>query len=398
MALNYERLVELYERHEPAEATDVIKSLFETKEIRADNIPFGRLFEACFGSHEYAWAKSAGKDYSITEMMAKTLTEADGAVGTSAFLNITGQIIYSWVMDAYNIEESVFTQLIPEQPTQFLEGEKLPRITHIGDEVQVRNEFEPYAQASFGEDWVHTPPVKDRGNIVGVSWEAVFADRTNQVKTRAAGLGQWLKYNRESRAVDCIIDENSTAHRYMWRSLTGIATYGDNSGTHTWDNLAATNTLVDWSNLNTVEQLFNNLLDPYTSTPIMVEPKHLIVTKQLEQTARRILRAGEIRVTSPGYATTTNPTQTIVANPYSNKYELVTSRLLASRLATDTDWFLGDVSKYALYMVAEPMAVLQAPPNSAKEFYNRIVLEYRANERGAYTVIEPRAMCKSTVA
>ena len=160
--------------------------------------------------------------------------------------------------------------------------------------------------------------------------------------------------------------------------------------------MQASNGLSDHANINSAVQLLNQMTDPYTAQPTVYEAKHLVVTKQLEQTARRIIRAGEIRVTVPGYATTANPSQTVAPNPYANAFELVTSRQLAFRLATDTDWFLGDVSQYAKRMVAEPLAVLQAPPNSPDEFKRRIVGQYRANVRDAFVVVQPRAMIKST--
>jgi hypothetical protein len=208
-------------------------------------------------------------------------------------------------------------------------------------------------------------------------------------------LGKWCGVNREKRAIDCVIDENATAHRYNWRGTT-IATYGDNSGSHTWDNLAASNALVDWTDLDTAEQVFNGITDPYTGEPVMIEPKHLVITKQLEQTAMRILNATEIRVATPGWATTGNPTETLLQNPYRTKYMPVTSRLLAARLATDTTWFLGDISKAFRYRVAEPMNVAQAGANSEDEFKRRIVQQFRVNERGAYYTVNPRYMVTCT--
>jgi hypothetical protein len=79
----------------------------------------------------------------------------------------------------------------------------------------------------------------DRGGIVSVTWEAVFNDRTGQLLDRCGDVGYWaIGYPEEVAAIDCLIDENVTNHRYNWRG-TVIASYGDNSGSHTWDNLDA---------------------------------------------------------------------------------------------------------------------------------------------------------------
>jgi hypothetical protein len=129
-----------------------------------------------------------------------------------------------------------------------------------------------------------------------------------------------------------------------------------------------------------------------------MDPKHVIVTKQLEKTATKIMSGNEIRTTNPGYATSGDPTQYQWANPYGNKFKVISSRLLAARMATDTSWFYGDVGEYAKYMQAEPINVVQAITNNKDEFERRIVAQYRANERGAYVVVQPRAIVKSTVA
>jgi hypothetical protein len=153
---------------------------------------------------------------------------------------------------------------------------------------------------------------------------------------------------------------------------------------------------VDWTDLDNAEQLFNGLTDPYTGEPIVIEAKHLVVVKALEPTASYIMNATMLQRHVGGYATSGNLTQIEYQNPWRQKYQIVCSRLLASRMATDTTWFLGDISKYAKRMVAEKMDVIQAPPNNKDEFERRIVAQHRANERSAFVVVEPRAMVQST--
>jgi hypothetical protein len=394
MAINYKRLIKLHEeRGDAAKAT--LKEAFETKEIRPQDVDLGRLFAECFGWHEFAECRSRGADYLATNVMNRALAEAEGAVSTSAFLNVAGQFVFQTTLDAYTNEEAVFRDLIPEAQASTLDGEKIPGVTQIGDEIGFRNENEPYPIAGVGEDWIFSPQIRDQGLIIAVTWEAIFNDKTGQLAQRCADVGKWMGIRREKAAIDCCVDENVTTHRYNWRG-TVIASYGDNSGTHSWDNLAASNALVDWTDVDNAEQVFNGLTDPYTGEPILIDPKHLTAVKALEQTARRILSATEIRVATPGYATTGDPTQTVLANPFQNKYELKTSRLLASRMATDTSWFLSDWSKYAKCMMAEKMNVIPAPPNNHDEFTRRIVQQHRVNERFAYVVVQPRASVKAT--
>lgn len=393
MAINHKELARQFAM-EPDAAGRQLKEAFDAGELKSTEFDFGRLFEACYGSADYYRCKN--KDILATELMeSRHLRESPGAVSTANFANITGQIVYSAILEGYRSEDLVFSTLIPTVPSQFLDGEKIAGITEIGDEAQVRPEGFPYALAGVGEDWIFTPPMIDRGMIVPVTWEAVFADRTGRVLENCGKVGKWVGVNKEKRAIDCVVDENVTTHRYNWRG-TIIASYGDNSGTHTWDNLAASNALVDWTDVDNAEQVFNGMVDPYTGEPIVMDMRHLVVTKQLEKTAMKIVSGNEIRTTNPGYATSGDPTQYQWMNPYANKMQVVSSRLLAARMATDTSWFAGDITAYASYMQAEPLNVVQAPANNKDEFERRIVAQYRANERGAYVVKQPRAIVKST--
>ncbi len=397
MPCNYKKLVGLYEGRSASEANTLLREAFHGGEFAPDNIDLGRLFEECYGTHHFRACRN--REVLANEVMSRALLEADGAVSTTSFQNITGQIVYSTVLDKYDSEEFVVTKMIPESPTQFLDGEKIAGVTRLGDQSLVRAEGESYALAGVGEDWIFTPPVKDRGVIVPVTWEAVFADRTGQLLERAGEVGQSAGLNREKRAIDCLLDTGAagreTAHRYNWRG-TVIQSYNDNTGSHTFDNLSASTGLTDWTSVETVEILLSQITDPYTGEPYPVEARHLVVGKAKEQTARRIVHATEIRVATPGYATSVSPTQTLAQNPYANKYEIVTSRLLTGRLNTSTDWYLGDISKYAKYMVVEKMQVQQAPAGNQDEFQRRIVNQFRVNERGAYVVVQPRVMAKAT--
>lgn len=393
MAINHDELAKHFAA-EPVAAERHLKEAIETGQVKPTEFNLGRLFESCYGFHDFRRIRDG--HLSASAVMGRHLSETTGAVTTANFMNITGQIVYSAVLDKYNLPEFVFKNMIPTTPTQFLDGEKIAGVTQIGDEALIRNETDPYTLAGVTEDWIFTPPPRDRGLMVPLSWEAVFADRTGQLLERAGDVGTSLGLNNEKRAIDCVIDENTTTHRYNWRG-TVIASYGDNSGTHTWDNLQASNALVDWTDIDAADQLFNAMLDPYTGEPFFTMPRHLIVAKQLEKTAFRIRNATEVVVTSPGYATTADPSQMRGSpNPVGGKFEVVTSALVAQRLGTDTSWFYGDVSKYARCMQIEPMNVMQAPPNSELEFTNRIIGRYRANERNAYVVVQPRAMVKNT--
>ena len=321
------------------------------------------------------------------------LRETASVVSSSQFAKISGQLLYNAVLEQYQQEESIFVPIIPTVSTQF-NGERIPGISNIGDEALVVDEGRPYPKAGVSQTYIDTPTTTKRGLIVEVTKEAIFFDRTGILEEQCRKVGEALGLNKEKRAIDCIVDENVTDHRYNWRG-TIIATYGDNSGSHSWDNLEASNALVDWTDIDAAERLFSGMLDPETGEPISINPSHLIVTRQLLYTARRIVNASEITVTTPGYATSGNPTETRTANPIQN-YTIVSSNQLAARMATDTSWFLGDPRKAFRYMENWPLTVVQAPANNEAEFTSDVVMRFKASERGAYATIDPRYMVKCT--
>jgi hypothetical protein len=368
---------------------DDLREGLAKKEIRPEDFSLRQLFEQ-FAPHGREIIDSWTMRHGGAGGYSLPLLEEAGAVTTAGFSKISGQIVYSAILDAFNSEQFVFSSLVRTIPTS-LNGEQIAGLSRIGDEAEIVGEAKPYPLAGFSEDYIETPTTTKRGLIVGITKEAIFFDRTGVIIDRCREVGEFLGLNKEKRVIDCVIDENSTAHRYKWKG-TNYATY---QATTPWVNVTASNALVDWTDIDAAEQTMANLVDPATGEPILVTPKHLVVTRQLLYTARRIVNASEIRIASPGYATSGNPTQTLAANPVMN-YQIVTSLLLASRMATDTNWFIGDIGKGFAYMENWPMTVTPAPSNSEIEFTQDIVARWKASERGAAATLEPRAMHKST--
>jgi len=321
------------------------------------------------------------------------LMEAD-AVKTTAFANITGQIVYSTVMQAFADEQFVFSAIVPTQQTQ-LSGEKIPGITGLGDVMEAVGEAQDYPVLTVGQDWITTPETVKRGGIVPVTREAIFFDRTGLLTQQASAVGHWMGYNKEVRIIDCIIDENTTAHRYVRRDIAMGATYGDNSGDHDFDNLSASTSLVDWTDIEAVELLLAAITDPNTGAPVIVQGKHVVVTPQLVHTAKYIFTATQIAVQAGGFATSGNLWRTNAPNVLDN-YQILSSRLLAQRMATDTSWFLGDVAMAFKYMENWGIETTTSDRMSDDAFKRDIVVAYKVSERGAAATVEPRAIAKAT--
>jgi hypothetical protein len=81
--------------------------------------------------------------------------EAGEGVDVTAFLNVTGQVIYSKILEAYTQEAFAVSKLVSTIPTR-LDGEKIPGIGPVKDEVVEVHPGMPYPHVGFGEDYIET--------------------------------------------------------------------------------------------------------------------------------------------------------------------------------------------------------------------------------------------------
>lgn len=381
--INYPELKRMYEL-DARQAHEHLCEALEEKHLKPEDFSIRELAEATVpNGREWVASMNPGKSGTFQ------LLEA-GAVSTQHFSNIFGQIVYSRVIEFFDQEQFVFSKEVTTVPSKFPYGERVPRVGPIGDAALIVGEGQEYPLAGLSEDYIDAPPGEKRGTIVPVTKEAVYFDNTNQVLQQAGDIATWLGYNKELRVIDAIVDENVTRHRYRWRGTT-YATY---QGTTPWINLQASNALADWTDVETAWLLLAAIVDPLTNTPVLVLPDSIIVTPQLLHTAKRIVSATEV-IYGPQGSTSASATTTASPQPIDN-YKILSSRILPTRMATDSSWFLGNVRKAVWYMEQWPITVTQAPSNSHDEFHRDVVNQWKVSERGAAFVAEPRAMCKNT--
>lgn len=347
------------------------------------------------------WQSGQGFGSSALELFRKSPLLEAGPVMATGFLQIGGQIVYSKVLEYYDAEEFVFTKEIPEIPSPFQNTtEKIAGISKLPNDVGVVGEGEEFPTSGPVEDYIELPAAAKRGERIQLTWEAVFNDRTGDLLKRCSDVGYVEGYARETRAIDAVVDENTGAksilnggHRYHWRG-TSYATY---QTTTPWDNVTATNALVDWTNVQNAELTLSRIVDPNTGLTILIQPDTVIVTKQLEYTARYVIQATSLAVNAGGYNASATVTRHELAN-FLPKYRIMTSRLLETRMATDTSWFLGNLKKMVANKMCRPMKVDQAPDTHPDNFDREIMNQWKVSEVSNFCTIDPRMMTESTVA
>ncbi len=385
MSLNYRELKRRYELEGADRTVAHLSEALEQKHLAPEDFSIRDLAEALVPDGRQ-WVRlldpRAHGQVSVTESL-------DG-VDVTAFLNVAGQVVHAKILDAYTQEAFVVSKLVQTIPTR-LDGEKIPGVGRLKEHIDEVPPGMPYPHLGFGEEYIETPNTAKRGFIVPVTKEAIFFDRTHLILSRAAEVGEILGLNKEKRLLDVVIGE---ANNYKANG-TSYDTYYANGP---WVNSLGGNALVDWANVDAAEQLFADILDPNTGEPVLVRGTTVLVMPAYRHAAHRVFNAAEITYGASGGAT-----QTTAANPLGN-YKVVESRLAYRRIiaagvaAADAKkwWFVGDFRKAFAYMENWPITVTQAPLNSEADFNNDIVLRFKASERGAAAVINPRFVVKCT--
>ena len=385
MSIKYRELKRRYDLEGPHRTVDHLCEALREKQLRPEDFSLRDLAEA-LAPVGREWLRSLDPRSSS----GVNLLEAGDAVDVTAFLNVTGQIVYSKIYEGYTQEAFVVSKLVDTIPTRF-DGEKIPginRVDDFGDEIRPGM---PYPNVGFGEDYIETPPTAKRGCIVPVAREAIFFDRTHLVLSRAAEVGEALGLAKEKRLVDLLI---GVTNNYKWQGTT----YNTYQASTPWINVKSTNELIDWTNVDAAEQLFADILDPATNEPVLAQATTVLVMPAYRHAAHRVFNAAEIRFQPGGAATTT-----VSTNPLGS-YTVVESRLAYRRIIASGQlpidakkwWFIGDFKKAFAYMENWPITVTQSGPNSEADFSNDIVVRFKASERGAAAVINPRYVVKNT--
>jgi len=374
-------LRQLRRENREQEFWDDLNELVESRQVTEDDLSLRNAFiylvEDGFEAFQSFSPRNGGRSVQLIE----------AGIDTSAFANITGQIVYSTVLQSWENPQFIAPRLARTIPTEF-DGEKIPGISELGDHADSIGEAQPYPLVGVGEEWIETPRTTKRGFIVPVTKEAVFFDRTGLVLERARNVTHWLAINKEKRVIDAATGQTSL---YRRNGATAVATYGDNSGAHDWDNLSASTALQDYSDIEACELLFDGLTDPNTGEPIIFEKNQLLIPSALKFTALRIVNTTEVR-------TVTNTSTTSLApNPLAGQnFELLTNAWVKARTSSATTWFYGNFYEAFAYMENWPITSVEAPSNSEMEFTHDIIARFKVSERGAVACLEPRKVVKAT--
>lgn len=384
-AINYQelgRMCEADRREQKRRAPDFIREAIAEKDIRLSNVSLRKLAETTVPDGR-EWLESLDPRHD-----SGTFREASaGPVDTSTFSNITGQIVYSEILQAYEDEAFIGDQLVDTMSSPF-SGEKIPGIERIGDDMQRISEGGEYPLLGVSQSYIETPETDKRGGRIAVTKEAIFFDRTGILLDRCRELGYWMGLNKEKRIISVVTGNTNN----FKRNGTSYNTYAQSGGHGIVNQI--TDALADWTDIDAAYQAFADMTDWTTGEPILILPRILLVGHSLLPTANYILSSTQIR----GGTSNTSAYQTISSDPTKSQYTLqpISSLLVEAVTSETNDWWVGDPKRAFRYIENWGITTESQGANSEEAFTRDIVQQFKVSERGVCAVMDPHFMVQST--
>jgi hypothetical protein len=387
-------------------------SLLDKGKIRPEDFSLREVAEATCG---YEWVRQLDprrqgsrrgllEGVLSKEMSQQVLREAGEAVDVTAFRAITGQIMYTKFHQGWSDVKDPLDDLFETVDTVF-DGEKIPGIGNIKSDGEAIHPGMPYPETGLGPHVFETPATTKKGLIVSLTKEAVFFDRTSTLVRQAGKVGERLrmsKLKREAATVAGVTitigNESFSGNNHKWNGTT-YNTYATGSNAIGINSLAS-NPLINYTSVEKGLLQFADLRDPDTGDPIDVYPDVLLVMPGKEITASNITKATRISSIYPGYQAAAaapgnvqmeapNPLPALDVMVSRMLYKVVVDSGVSTTNAADW-WFLLQRKRAFWYMQNWPLTVVQAPPNSEKEFEQDIIDRWKGSERGTPYSADPR--------
>lgn len=416
-----------------------VESLVADGKIKPEQISLRDLAENIIGPDWAAQMQAAMSNPYSSPYLNPHLyrgSESGDAVSGSTFSQITGNLLIDKVREGYNSPSFIGDDLVTNIPVTHgnLDTIKEPWLGEVGipsglmtslDDTNedMVDEGKEYQASDFQGNYVLLARPKKHGRRCDVTFEMIYADRTRQAYERANSVGKRVRRIKEYRILKVVAGiTNNYKFSYGGQSEQNFCTYVTTDGATAslaagsrWVNALDSTPLVNWNDLNAVEQLFNQMRDPNTGEPIEVEADTILVMPGNLHNARHILFSTGIR-TGPGGSTSTSNASSTVNYSSSDlkQYKIMSSKHLYKLMTTsglaipsqdyieDSNtltvtaaqaadfWWMGNFKKAFYYREVYPLRTVQAPPLNPLDFDKDIVLSVKAQEYGVPGVLDPR--------
>lgn len=385
----------LIESHGAAGFYQKVCELLNEKQLGVDDFSYHELAEACGVLPQLRSLRGAGVD----APPAQLLSESNPGVGTNLFQVVTGELIGRKVIEGYEDDSGfIGDQLVSVMPSRLRSG-KLAGFKALAGPTEVA-EGHPYEESTFEEKYVTTQESK-QGRILSITEELIGFDQTGEINRRAMALGYFLRLERERTIVRGVTDADASASRYVYRpSGTGQSLYNANGSNRNYVGVGNTTStafnsavpLVDWTDIDLVQryratEVRDDRIDG-TPRPLVAPARQVLVPEALRGTARSIVHATEIGVTSAAG-------EMRMANPLHGTLDVLSSPFVDEQGgAALADWYLGDFRRQFVWTEIWPVQTLLQRADSEAAFERDVVLRVKARYYGGISAVDTAFVTK----
>ena len=287
------------------------------------------------------------------------------ATDRTAFAKITGELINSSLIDAYNFYPTIGDQLTRTVPSN-LKKETVAGIHAIAFPELV-GEGKDYPEFGTEEKFVEITNRK-YGEVLEITEETIMFDQTNQILVRAGNIGEGAALYRDKLIVQVVM-ENTDAKSY----------YPSGTGTTLYDNTAYSNlsssTAFNTAGLNTVVNKLREMTDERSNPIIVPEPWVLLLPSEL-------MPDGEMMFISDKDPYTAEE----APNIYKGRFRVLTSPFLTSA----TDWWIGNFPREFWWTEVYPLQTLSRPAGTDADFYRDIRYAFKVRFYGGCSAVDTK--------
>lgn len=386
----------LIESHGAAGFYQKVCELLNEKQIGVDDFSYYELADACGVLPQLrSLREGRGGDGSPAQL----LSESNPGIGTNLFQVVTGELIGRKVIEGYEDDSGfIGDQLVTVMPSR-LRNSKLAGFRALAGPTEVA-EGHPYEESSFEEKYVTTRESK-QGRILSITEELIGFDQTGEINRRAMALGYYLRQERERTIVRAVTDADSGSGKYVYRpSGGGAALYNANGSNRNYVGVGNTTStafnaavpLVDWTDIDIVQryratEVRDDRIDG-TPRPLVAPARQMLVPEALRGTARSIVHATEISVTSA-------EGDMRMANPLHGTLEVLSSPFVDEQGgAALADWYLGDFRRQFVWTEIWPVQALLQRTESEAAFERDVVLRVKARYYGGISAVDTAFVTK----
>jgi len=352
-------LVTLLESHGEDQVVDILHEGIEKKTFRPEDFSLREIWEAC-------------------QTAAKMSTDISEAVTSSAFPKITGELINSRLISAYESAATIGDNLCTTVPSN-KQIETIAGFTDAEGPEEV-GESQDYKDSTVSEKYVTADNVKF-GRMISITEEMIYFDKTGQILEKARRIGMKAAQKREKTILQGIQDINSNVYK-----PSGVATAFFSA---TFGNLIASNPFGE-SGLEAVRKAAQLMKDDSEGAEgdmdyILIDLNNMVVLVPSDL---------EVEAWQMANSTLTPESGDNANNFFRQRFMPMTSPFITSR--STTTWYAGNPKEDFWWTEVWPLQVLTQPTPHDDAFKKDIKARHKVRYYGGISAVDYRHWFKCT--